>query len=92
MTGLDPETPFLLGQPPPVKLCHQMALEEEPKVRREGTVFFLFFSFSMRVTPASLLVKKNNKFQIKNLMDTYGTLYPIIKQTFCSRTHGIYVL
>ena len=62
--GLDPETPLLLGQRLPVSLCHQMALEGEPKVRRERTIFFLFFFFPTRVTPASLLVQKNNIFQI----------------------------
>ena len=43
-----------------VSLCHQMALEGEPKVRRERTIFFLFFFSPTRVTPASLLVQKNN--------------------------------
>lgn len=39
--------PFLFCQPIPIKLCHQMELEEDPKARRERT-FSLCFSFPMR--------------------------------------------
>lgn len=66
MVGLDPETPFLLGQPLPVKLCHQMELEGEPKVRREGIIFFLFFFFFLSYEGHHSLTSGEEKQYIPN--------------------------
>lgn len=72
--GLEIWNPFVVGQLLSAGLYQQVELEEDSKVKRKGIFFFLFASFP-RGSPQPPC---NNTFQIKFLMGTYGTQYPII--------------